>query len=183
VVASHINNGYITALGSANSKHVFTTINKTVYRSSDFGATWSSHFTPSTNLNAFDVADDLTMLAGGESGASYFKRGSDTVGTAVPDYGAAPNNWAPSAQGMFGVCLQGVSGTATPVAPFTDDANTCTASDTDVWQPVTVAPVKLASATANSGSVDIVFGVRLGGAQPAGSYSAGIVFEALAPNA
>jgi photosystem II stability/assembly factor-like uncharacterized protein len=180
-VASHVSNGGISEVDGTGT-HVYTSINKTLYRSTDGGATWTIHDTYSTWPLDMDVGDDFTILSGGIAGSTWYKLGSNVVGAKVPDYGAAPNSWAPSAESMFGVCLQNVGGTASAAAPFTDDANTCTTSDLDVWQPVTASPVKMASATANTGSVDVVFGVRFSPSQAVGTYSAGVLFEALAPN-
>jgi photosystem II stability/assembly factor-like uncharacterized protein len=184
VLASHPSSGSIGRIDGFDANNLYTAYNNSIYRSTDGGATWVAYHNNPATISDLEAADNLTMVAGGYYGSWVAKLSSAAAGLAIPDYNTTANNkWAPSAEAMFGVCLQGVGGTAAAVAPYSDDPDTCTAVDTDPWQPITVSPVKLASATANAGSVDLVFGVRFPAGQGPGSYSAGVVFEALAPNA
>ena len=55
---------------------------------------------------------------------------------------------------------------------------------TDAWYGVPTAPVRVAQmAAAGTGTVDIVWGFKPNGATAPGVYSAGVVVEAVAPNA
>jgi hypothetical protein len=104
----------------------------------------------------------------------------------VTDYGSAPNNWAGAGNtNMFGVCLQAINGSTTAGPGWTVDGNnTCTAADSDPWKavPTSVAKLAYAAGAGTTGRADVVWGFRSANNQTPGTYSATVVFEALAPN-
>lgn len=121
----------------------------------------------------------------GQNGVAGRMRPSTAGTSIVNDYGASPSNWAGTgSSSMFGACLQAV-GAQTSAVWSTDAGGKCTASDSDPWNAVPALATKVANTTAAgaTGSVDLVWGVRTASDQAKGSYSAMVVFEALAPNA
>ncbi len=152
-----------------------------VARSDDGGLTWSNPFS-----NANPKVRSVLAIDGGRV---LFGSWNDWIritapATGVSDYGGA-NTWA--AGGMFGACLQDVGGTAS-IGAWTEDASgtpgRCEASDADPWNAVPIAAVKIAQlASAGTGSVDLVWGMRAPSGQAPATYTAGVVVEAVAPNA
>lgn len=108
----------------------------------------------------------------------------------VSNYGAGANWGSAASTNMFGVCLQNVNVATTTVNGPTwqrDTAGTsgqCEMNDADPWYAIPAAMSKVAYATTpgQTGRADFVFGVRMASSQAPGTYSATIVFEALAPN-
>lgn len=158
---------------------------RTLNRTRDGGATWEEVAVGQSWPISVAASDENHVVVGREHGGSYVSHSSTVAGVAIPDYGASPNSWATSTEGMFGVCVQAIGAQTAASAPWTADGGTCTAVDTDPWRAIPTSPSTVATvATAgNSGSVDLVFGLRVADGQPPGAYSAGIVFEALAPSA
>jgi hypothetical protein len=133
------------------------------------------------------VAVDANTYVTVGRGTTISNTSADASGAAqVTDYGSAPNNWAGTGNtNMFGVCLQAVGGGTSAAAGWTvDPNNTCTDTDTDPWKAVPSAVTKLAyvSAGGTTGRADLVWGLRSAANQTSGTYTATIVFEALAPN-
>lgn len=141
--------------------------------------------TPSWNKIAVAGGDENHVMVSAYVGAVAVRKASTALADQIPDYGAAPNAWAPSAQAMFGVCLQAVGAQTAQAAPWVVDGGTCTGSDGDPWRAIPIAPTKIAGVaiSGNTGQVDLVWGARFPDAQAPGRYSAGVVFEAVAPNA
>jgi photosystem II stability/assembly factor-like uncharacterized protein len=173
--------GRAFALSMGSEDVAFISLYDTVYRSDDFGATWSA----ATGVNwrsyhGLDAVDPDT--AWGITGNHY--TGTLNGGAAIPDYGAAPNSWAQSSAGLFGVCLQSVgAGTSAVWTPDTSGVSgQCEAADTDPWRALPTAPSKVATAPqGTTGRANFVFGFRPASAQAPGSYYASVTFEALAP--
>jgi photosystem II stability/assembly factor-like uncharacterized protein len=151
----------------------------------DGGATWTIQAIPGSKMVSLEAGDANHVVAGATAGAVHRREASMAAGVQIPDYGIAPNSWAPSAQAMFGVCVQAVGAQTSIALPWIDDADTCSGSDADPWRGVPVAATTVATVpiAGNSGSVDLVFGVRFPADQAPGTYTAGVVFEALAPAA
>ncbi|MCW2922370.1 MAG: type sorting protein [Thermoleophilia bacterium] len=129
---------------------------------------------------AWDAVDPTRMIMGSDGGR--IRRMQPPA--SVPDYGAG-GTWATGpTNGMFGVCLQSIGGSA--LADWTVDAagtaNKCEALDTDPWRAVTTAPSTAAHLTGSgSGFVDLVFGVTPAATQPPGTYLAKLTFDVIAP--
>jgi hypothetical protein len=159
-----------------------------VFRSLDGGATWKTETIAGIDYlpQAISVLDANTaVLAQGST--DLFSSG---LSAAISDYGGAPNNWTGTGtNNMFGVCIQAVGLSATLAGGWTaDTTNTpgqCQANDVDPWAalPATSTKVAYTTVAGQSGRVDFVWGVRMASNQPAGAYSAGVVFGALAPDA
>jgi photosystem II stability/assembly factor-like uncharacterized protein len=145
--------------------------------STDGGATFVNawaHNNP--DVTTLHMVDDGRIYFGGTGGLLR----STEPPTTVADY--AGGAWAGGGS-AFGACLQDLGGSAA-VASWTEDAGICTASDADAWYAVPTAPVKIAQmAAAGTGTVDVVWGFKAATGMAPGHYSAGIVVEALAPNA
>ncbi len=105
----------------------------------------------------------------------------------VPQYANGVSDWdtASPNDGAFAACLQGVSGGAS--ADWTVDGNaSCTAVDTDPWEPVPETATAIAHTSAlEPNPVDAAahlrFGLRVAASQAPGSYVAPITFEVVAP--
>ncbi|MCW2925995.1 MAG: hypothetical protein JWM98_3399 [Thermoleophilia bacterium] len=181
----YVANGFITAVSAATTTVVYTFVDQTLYRSVDAGLTWASAASVPEWPSSMAAEDATTVVIGGEFGGFHSMTASSALADRIPDYGAAPNAWAPSAEAMFGVCVQSVGAQTSVAAPWAADGGTCTAVDTDPWRAIPTAATKVAfvPVAGNSGSVDLVWGVRFAATQAPGSYSAGVVFEALAPDA
>jgi hypothetical protein len=99
----------------------------------------------------------------------------------IPDYDETNSDWD-DGSGMFGACLRAKGATTT--AGWTLDA-TCAASDGSHWHaiPATSADVDSRIAGSDStGEARLLFGIRADSGQAAGTYSAGITFEIIAPD-
>jgi len=102
----------------------------------------------------------------------------------IPDY-AGGTNWAAGANGMFGICLRGVTGAASAIWSAT---GACGTADTDPWQavPATGSQIAKVAATTVSGVTDAAaslrFGTRITSTNRPGSYTAPIVIDVVAPN-
>lgn len=121
----------------------------------------------------------------GQHGVSGRMTPSTSANHLVNDYGAPPANWSGSgSSSMFGACLQATSAQTSPVWAV-DAGGQCTGSDADPWNAVPALATKIATTGAAGavGRVDLVWGIRTATNQAPGSYSATVVFEALAPNA
>lgn len=104
----------------------------------------------------------------------------------VSDYGGGTTWGSGGATSTFGMCLQDLSATTAAAAPFVEDAdNSCVANDLSQWAGVPTNSTKVATTAGAgvTGRVEVVWGVRMRNDQPPGRYRAGIVVEALAPNA
>ncbi|MCW2920847.1 MAG: hypothetical protein JWL76_721 [Thermoleophilia bacterium] len=159
--------------------------NKIVGFTTDGGATWGATTFGGSNVDMLADVDaigtDRAVTVGGNAAA-----GQLLPGAAMPDYDndnvATDNDWA-GANSLFGVCLQAVGGTTTPV--WGVDANgTCTASDSDPWRAVPNGLDKVATTSGPgvAGQVDLVWGLRPALTHPRGTYAAHVTVEALAPN-
>jgi photosystem II stability/assembly factor-like uncharacterized protein len=181
-----------TTSGIGGMGHVEALDPDTVWLSSSYVGGWQQWVNVSfdggtTWENAWGNHDpDVTHMHAIDGGRIYFGgtggklRVTDPPGT-ISDYSGGA--WG-GAGSMFGACLQNLGGTAS-VASWTEDVSgTCVANDADSWYPVPTAPVKVAQmAAAGTGTVDVVWGFKSSSAQSPGAYSAGIVVEAIAPNA
>ena len=160
---------------------IYLSVYDRVYRSADGGATYQS--TTGVNWLEFQGLDALDPdTVWGVSGGRV--TGTSTSGTAITDYGAAPNSWAPSSSGLFGVCLQSVGvGTSAVWTPDTAGVTgQCEMSDGDPWRSIPLTASKVATAPmGTTGRANFVFGVRPAVNQAPTNYYAGVTFEALAP--
>jgi hypothetical protein len=153
-----------------------------IRHSEDAGATWVNISQTGRMLGSIAMPELHSSWITGEAGRIYRQSPLATVS----DYGAGTNWGSASTTSSFGACLQAKG--ASTVADWTLDAanvaGQCQALDTDPWQAIPTAPVKVAhtAVAGNTGSVSIVFGMRPASNQPAASYSATVVFEALSPN-
>jgi photosystem II stability/assembly factor-like uncharacterized protein len=164
-----------------------TTYTGTLGFTENGGATWTLQRLGSFSGTYWDVdaIDAHRAAASGDMEA----RGRISPGASIADYEndnvGADDDWAAgSGTDLFGVCLQAVNGTTSPVWPV--DANgTCTMSDADPWRGVANGSDKVATTSGPgvAGRVDLVWGFRPAANQAPGSYRAGIFVEALAPSA
>ncbi|MCW2926780.1 MAG: hypothetical protein JWM86_748, partial [Thermoleophilia bacterium] len=164
---------------------LFSTYNKVVGYTQDGGSTWSPTLFGGSNVEMLAdidaIGSDRAVTVGDNAAA-----GQIAPGAAMPDYDndnvATDNDWA-GANSLFGVCLQAVGGTTTPVWGV-DASGTCTASDSDPWRAVPNGLDKVATTTGPgvAGQVDLVWGLRPSLTHPRGSYAAHVTIEALAPN-
>lgn len=134
--------------------------------------------------------DALAGIALGHDGVVYAAGQHDTSGgilklrsaTALDHAGPAVD-WDAGAS-MFGACLEGV----TDGTPTWGSTGSCTAVDTDPWNPVpsnaASAGAKVASATTgiDDAVASIRFGMRAGPSLAAGAYIAPITFTTVAPD-
>jgi hypothetical protein len=153
-----------------------------VYRSDDAGVNFTAVTGASwLEFKGLDALDPDTVWGVGGGRVT----GVSTAGGSITDYGAAPNSWAPSSSGLFGVCLQtvGVGTSAVWTPDTTGVSGVCEMNDVDPWRAIPVAPSKVATAPQGTlGRANFVFGVRPALNQTPGNYYAGVTFEALAPN-
>ncbi|MCW2956921.1 MAG: hypothetical protein JWO69_1790 [Thermoleophilia bacterium] len=128
------------------------------------------------------AADRNTVYTVSTTGAMDQLDESSVFAHQVADYGAAGASFTTGeTSGAFGVCLQQVTGTATPLAGWLDDDDTCEPVDSDQWRGVPAAPIDIAHGTSGgSGGVELVWGFHSRSDQPVGDYSAGVVFEVVA---
>jgi photosystem II stability/assembly factor-like uncharacterized protein len=138
----------------------------------------------STAGDAVDAVDANTVWVAFDGGT--VSRGVSS-GTAVGDY-AGGNAWATAGTpSLFGACLQATSNVTvnnpTWVADTVTTPGTCQSTDADPWEGVPAAMSKVAQTAGPgiNGSVDFVWGARPATNQPAGTYRATVLFEALAP--
>jgi hypothetical protein len=150
---------------------------------------WATATTTSFNAyggnDAVQVDANTAVMVAPSS--SYWYTAADAGANAqVTDYGSAPNNWAGSGNSnMFGMCLQAINASTTAAPGWTVDGNgTCTSSDSDPWKavPATITKLAYVSVAGNTGRADLTWGFRAANNQTPGTYSATVVFEALAPN-
>ncbi|MCW2926572.1 MAG: hypothetical protein JWM86_540 [Thermoleophilia bacterium] len=131
---------------------------------------------------AIDAVDENTVFAVGDSDVGVLL----DAPVSFPDYGAGSLWSSGSAASLFGICLQsvGVGTTADWTVDATGTAGQCEPNDSDPWRAVPTASSKAARVTTIgvAGRADFVFGVKVGQAMPAGRYTAGVSFEALAPD-
>ncbi len=149
-------------------------------RTTDGGSTWTAPFSNhNPSVRSVHAIDGGRILFGGVNDWIRIS----TPGATIPDYAAG--GWT-AGTSMFGGCLQDVTGAA--VGAWAEDnggatPNSCQSLDTDPWNPVTIAPVKIAQLAApGTGTVDLVWGFRPASGLVSGTYSAGIVVEAMAPS-
>lgn len=143
----------------------------------DGGVTYIAPFgNQDPNVSYIHALDNGRIMFGGENGAVRVTK----LAPEIPDYAAG--GWSGTAS-FFGVCLQGVGGTATVGAWPADASGTCTASDSDPWRGVPIAPTKVAQTlAAGTGQVDLVWGVFTKNDLAPGQYAASVVVQASAPN-
>ena len=126
-----------------------------------------------------------------EGGSSVFL--IDGQGSTVSDYQSGAADFGVSGAGIdgvssFGACIQSAGAAVTVAAPWVEDSGgttpgECVVDDSDPWRGVSQAPEVIASLAApGTDTLTIVWGVRMGTAQPAGAYEAVVAFEAVAPN-
>ncbi|MCZ4497198.1 MAG: hypothetical protein JWM25_1783, partial [Thermoleophilia bacterium] len=157
----------------------------TLLRTVDAGATWSVVASGTTrNLNALTSTSAGTLLYAansGEIGVSALH--------AVTDYNPTTANWTGAGTNAFGACLAGVAGgAAAGGGTWTTDvhgvAGDCLQDDLEPWSPVTTTSEVIATAAVpgpTTFEAKVRFGFRSGTAQAAGSYSAPILFDVVAP--
>jgi uncharacterized delta-60 repeat protein len=110
----------------------------------------------------------------------------------VDDYNSVANDdWdnVANTTDLFGACLRSVAaGAATDGTTWSvDGGSDCGTTDTDTWYAIPAASpgAKIAqngSLGDNDATVNLRFGVRTSITQPAGIYTAPIIFETVAPN-
>lgn len=150
------------------------------HRTADAGASWDLGGSTSIAPRASAAVDGETLVMAGMSGTVV----RAAPATEVSDYAAATSNWA-SAGGMFGACLQAIGGGASVADWPVDGAGTagrCEPNDADPWHAVPVGTATIARAAAGAtGTVDIVWGTRVGDTAAPGRYTAGVQVEVIAP--
>ena len=185
VASTLTTSGIMRNIVAAGPDDVAVVSQDTVAISHDDGATWTYDKSGGPRrYRAVAALDSNEVAIVGEAG--YWATRNPV--NSIPDYALGSTNWMATSgptNGMFGVCLQAIGATTTAGAVTVDGNGTCTASDTDPWNPVTTAPVKFAKTTAAGavGRADFVWGVRPGSGQAPGTYRATITVEALAPDA
>lgn len=144
------------------------------------GSSWTVPFASSSrNSRSIHVIDGGRIVFGGYSN---YVRITDLGGT-IPDFAAGVTDWSAGA-GMFGGCLQALGGTAAAAGWTADPGGRCEAQNTDPWNPLPTAPVTVATSTSGgTGTATFVWGVRVPATTPPGTFTAGIVAEAIAPAA
>jgi uncharacterized delta-60 repeat protein len=107
-------------------------------------------------------------------------------GGPVPDFVSGTDDWSAGAGGMFGACLRGVAGTG--VTPTWTINATCPATNGTYWHGIPASSTdpgsKVASSTtaATTNAVThLRFGFRASPSQRAGTYTAHLQFDVLAP--
>lgn len=151
---------------------------------------WSGDGLDSRSLNAGtdNAAAIVPFPEGRLAVVGYVGAGDPSMfvyddGGNVSDYVDTASDWdtAP-ATSMFGVCLKSLTGTVTTL--WTANAS-CPQTDGTYWRgvPSSALPAaKVGNTTApGAATATFVFGFRPAGSQPASTYVAPIVFEALAP--
>ncbi len=148
-----------------------------VSRSTDGGATWSTPLSANfTEILSPIALDTGTVLMPGEGGGMRVTSPAPTIA----NYSAGA--WA-GGTSRFGVCVQALGGSAA-AGSFTVDGGTCTINDADPWYAVPTTPTKIGMmASAGTGSVDLVWGMRASSSGTPGEYTAGVAVTAVAPNA
>jgi photosystem II stability/assembly factor-like uncharacterized protein len=147
-----------------------------VTRSTDSGATWTA--ASGALRGTLDMVDANTMWQGYEAGGIWRLDPDEQVA----DYSGGA--WG-SAASAFGACLQAVGGAASEI--WTVDTGgtpgVCEPSDADAWNAIPAIPTPIAetTSTGDAGSVDLVWGFRVGPAQTAGRYLASIDLTVVAP--
>lgn len=142
------------------------TLGSTSFSTGDCVVTWSTNASTSM-LRVFQTdGTGAAMTSGGNS---------------FPDYVDGATDWD-QGSGAFGSCLRAVG--ATSAAGWVLDAG-CTPVDGSHWNaiPATPTTVSRAASADSAGEARLRFGIRAGATQPAGSYSAGVTFEVVAPDA
>ncbi|MBC7644280.1 MAG: hypothetical protein H7123_04080, partial [Thermoleophilia bacterium] len=177
---------------------------------SDAGALWHisaggiadvNFGTGGLSLYVANGGNDDTLLSGGvvDSDGRPVIVGTDIQGGAsasrdliayrwatstIPDY-TAGTDWSAGANGMFGVCLKGVTGLSS--ANWTTTGN-CGTTNADPWRavPATGASIAKVAATTAAGVTDATalmrFGARITLLNRPSSYVAPLVIDVIAPN-
>jgi photosystem II stability/assembly factor-like uncharacterized protein len=153
-------------------------------RSVDGGVTWSVETVAGANdwNMAVALVDRYTTYWAGDEDAML--RTTRSAAGDISDYGGA-NVWSgANTTNMFGMCLQSIGGTTSVGTMTVDPSGTCSPADADPWYAVPTAATKLAKTTTAGalGQADVVWGARTKSAQAPGTYTATVVFEALAPD-
>jgi photosystem II stability/assembly factor-like uncharacterized protein len=171
----------LSASGDAAS---YVTFHGQVGRSLDGGLTWTTHTGPmSRGTMGIAAVDYNSLFSATAKGSLWDVDESAIAASQIADYAGGANFSSSGATGMFGVCLQSLTG-ATVDLPWVVDGGTCTATDADPWRAVPTTVTNVASATlGTTGTATFVWGVRPRQDQPPGIYSAGVTFEAIAPMA
>ncbi|MCB0878072.1 MAG: hypothetical protein KDC46_03730 [Thermoleophilia bacterium] len=129
-------------------------------------------------IGGYDALDTSRAIAVGEGGTIHRQLPAGTIS----DYGGG-NTWgSASTTSMFGVCLQQIGGSS--LADWTVDPSTsCQALDSDPWRAVPTTPDTVAhtGGSAQTGTADLVFGLRPAEATPPGRYRAKVRVEVIAP--
>ncbi|MCW2928705.1 MAG: hypothetical protein JWM86_2673 [Thermoleophilia bacterium] len=172
---------YIEAVEAVDATHVWMADGAGINRTQD-GATWTNEGNAYGDQWALAAVDANLAISGNMNG----RVDARTSAASIANYGAG-NNWSSGAgTGMFGMCLQALTGAnADWTVDVTGTANFCEATGTDPWVPVPAAPSKVAHTltAGGAGQADFVFALRPASNTPPGDYSAAVVFEALAPDA
>jgi photosystem II stability/assembly factor-like uncharacterized protein len=158
--------------------------NGTLLRTTD-GTTWSGADAPSTSQDMVSVSqvDGNTTWEFGVGDRIYL----ESPAASIPDYQNGVNSWSTAANtGFFGACLQSLGGSAAADAWTVDTFNVsgqCQTLDTDPWNAIPTTATKIAHTTGagQSGSVNLIYGIRTPSSTTPGSYTAAIAYEAVAP--
>ncbi|MCB0879732.1 MAG: hypothetical protein KDC46_12240 [Thermoleophilia bacterium] len=171
------------AIAAAGRTVVVVGYDDRVEYSTDDGATFTGLATGTgMHIGSVAMVDSHTAVIG-SADKRRMRMDVDTAGDVqVPDWSLASNDWDNAS--FFGVCLQAVGGSA--IADWTEDAagtaNQCEADVADPWRALpAIASQAAHTSAAGSGNVDLVWGFKPDAAQRAGTYEAGVSFEAIAP--
>jgi photosystem II stability/assembly factor-like uncharacterized protein len=179
-VATAADNGHYVAVAALSRTRLWAQSSHAAYRSKTGSSLEHVEDTSAIVMHAFTAVDASTGWAVGASG--NIDRFTSSA-TPVSDYGGGTNWGSGSGTNMFGVCLQAHSGTLEPGWTVDVDGN-CEDDDGSQWRDVPDAPTKVSRVLTPgaTGQVDVVWGFRPSSSQPAGTYAATVVFEAVAPD-
>jgi len=154
-------------------------------RSTDRGATWTTHTPPAvtpTNIYAIAPLDANTFIMTGLS--DFIMRAAPT--TAFADYVSGVTDFSGSAS-TFGACLHTASGVGSTSWPLAGSGN-CTTTNLTAWRGIArdagqptadIAGTSLGT----TATVKLLFGAKASTTHTPGTSAASITIEVVAPNA
>lgn len=170
----------------------------TIRRTRDAGASWSDDGSgTSTWLHSIAGANGpYDLWAVGETGIVL---AYDLVAT-LADFNSGTADWLTSGS-MFGACLRTVTdGAVTTASTWAADSDTtvdeaaasadCGDGNDDPWKPVAATPGSSGAVVASTsapqspvaGTAALRFGAKIASSQSPGRYTAGVVFDVIAPS-
>lgn len=149
----------------------------------DNGATWTFAGDPGGwGGTGVAVVDANTQFSSYDYGRIQDRDESSLAPLQFSNYAAGATFGSASTTSTFGMCVQTLGGGAAPGAGWVVDGGTCLPNDADPWKGIGAAQSTVATATiGQAATASFVFGARPRSDQPVGTYSAGVVFEAVAP--